>query len=82
MRPLDPYVRPYAAAIGNDFILMDDNARPHRARIVEEYLEDHGFGTNGMASSISRPESDRTSLGLSWQRGCCFKILLQGRYMS
>ncbi|GFT87207.1 transposable element Tc1 transposase [Trichonephila clavipes] len=40
---LDPYFRPYAAAIGNDFILMDDNARPHRARIVEEYLEDHGF---------------------------------------
>ncbi|GFU51185.1 transposable element Tcb2 transposase [Trichonephila clavipes] len=37
---LDPYVRPYAAAIGNDFILMDDNARPHRARIVEEY---HGL---------------------------------------
>ncbi|GFV41293.1 transposable element Tcb2 transposase [Trichonephila clavipes] len=40
---LDPYVRPYAADIGNDFILMDDNARPHRARIVEEYLEDHGL---------------------------------------
>ncbi|GFT84358.1 transposable element Tc3 transposase [Trichonephila clavipes] len=40
---LDPYVRPYAAAIGNDFILMDDNARPHRARIVEEYLDDHGL---------------------------------------
>ncbi|GFX39204.1 transposable element Tcb2 transposase [Trichonephila clavipes] len=39
---LDPYVRPYAA-IGNDFILMDDNARPHQARIVEEYLEDHGL---------------------------------------
>ncbi|GFU15348.1 DDE_3 domain-containing protein [Trichonephila clavipes] len=40
---LDPYVRPYAAAIGNDFILMDDNARPHRAGIVEEYLEDQGL---------------------------------------
>ncbi|GFX45087.1 transposable element Tcb2 transposase [Trichonephila clavipes] len=40
---LDPYVHPYAAAIGDDFILMDDNARPHRARIVEEYLEDHGL---------------------------------------
>ncbi|GFW42697.1 transposable element Tcb2 transposase [Trichonephila clavipes] len=38
---LDPYFRPYSAAIGNDFILMDDNARPHRARIVEEYLEDN-----------------------------------------
>ncbi|GFX71994.1 transposable element Tcb2 transposase [Trichonephila clavipes] len=53
---LDPYVRPYAAAIGNDFILMDDNARPHRARIVEESGGSR-FGTNGMASSISRPES-------------------------
>ncbi|GFY02656.1 transposable element Tcb2 transposase [Trichonephila clavipes] len=40
---LDPYVRPYAAAIGNDFILMDDNTRPHRAGIVEKYLEDHGL---------------------------------------
>ncbi|GFV72144.1 transposable element Tc3 transposase [Trichonephila clavipes] len=40
---LDPYGRPYAAAIGNDFILMDDNARPHRAGIVEEYLENHGL---------------------------------------
>ncbi|GFV04457.1 transposable element Tcb2 transposase [Trichonephila clavipes] len=64
---LDPYVRPYAAAIGNDFILMDDNARPHRARIVEESGGSR-FGTNGIASSIFRPESDRTSLGLSWQR--------------
>ncbi|GFT25657.1 hypothetical protein TNCV_1965631 [Trichonephila clavipes] len=60
----------HAAAIGNDFILMDDNARPHRARIVAGGSR---FGTNGMASSISRPESDRTSLELSWQRGCCFK---------
>ncbi|GBM62087.1 hypothetical protein AVEN_182252-1 [Araneus ventricosus] len=40
---LDPYVRPYASAIGNDFILMDDNARPHRAVIVEHYLEGHGL---------------------------------------
>ncbi|GFV97530.1 integrin alpha-5 [Trichonephila clavipes] len=70
---LDPYVRPYAAAIGNDFILMDDNGRPHRARIIEGVSGGSRFGTNGMARSISRPESDRTSLGLSWQRGCCFK---------
>ncbi|GBM25972.1 hypothetical protein AVEN_223108-1 [Araneus ventricosus] len=39
----DPYVRPYAGAIGNDFILMDDNARPHRAVVVEDYLEVHGL---------------------------------------
>ncbi|GFW29326.1 transposable element Tcb2 transposase [Trichonephila clavipes] len=47
---LDPYVRPYAAAIGNDFILMDDNARPHRA------IVDITVWNEWMASSISRPE--------------------------
>ena len=36
---LDPIVRPYAGAIGDDFILMDDNARPHRARVVTDHLE-------------------------------------------
>ncbi|GFY24663.1 DDE_3 domain-containing protein [Trichonephila clavipes] len=41
MRSLIHMSAPYAAAIGNDFILIDDNTRPHRARIVEEYLEDH-----------------------------------------
>ncbi|GFU34697.1 uncharacterized protein TNCV_1994071 [Trichonephila clavipes] len=78
---LDPYVRPYAAAIGNDFILMDDNARPHRARIVEEYLEDHGFGTNGMASSIS----DLNPIEHLWDylgREVAALNPPQGRYMS
>ena len=36
---LAPIVRLYAGAIGDDFILMDNNARPHRARIVNEYLQ-------------------------------------------
>ncbi len=36
---LDVYVRPYAGAIGPQFILMDDNAIPHRARVDEEYLQ-------------------------------------------
>ncbi|GFU65977.1 transposable element Tcb2 transposase [Trichonephila clavipes] len=40
---LDPYVRPYASAIGNDLIQMDDIARPHRAVIVEEDLEGLGL---------------------------------------
>ncbi|GFX46121.1 DDE_3 domain-containing protein [Trichonephila clavipes] len=40
---LDAYVRLYADAIGNDFILMDDNARTHRAVVVEEYLEGLGL---------------------------------------
>ena len=33
------FVRPYAGAIGPDFILMEDNARPQRAHITHTYLE-------------------------------------------
>ena len=33
------YVRPYAGAIGPQFVLMDDNARLHHARVVEEYFQ-------------------------------------------
>nr|KAG5701651.1 hypothetical protein BaRGS_019340 [Batillaria attramentaria] len=40
---LDPVVRPYAGAIGPEFILMDDNSRPHRARIVDQYLEEESM---------------------------------------
>ena len=36
---LDVYVRPYADAVGENFILMDDNARAHGARITDQYLE-------------------------------------------
>ena len=40
---LDPYVKLFRGAIGNDFLLMDDNARPHRAALVTDYLEDEGI---------------------------------------
>ena len=36
---LDVYVCPYAGAVGEKFILMDDNACAHRARITDQYLE-------------------------------------------
>ncbi|GFU73415.1 transposable element Tcb2 transposase [Trichonephila clavipes] len=35
---LRPIVVPYAAAIRDDFILKDDNCRPHRANLVEDFL--------------------------------------------
>ncbi|GFV38916.1 transposable element Tcb2 transposase [Trichonephila clavipes] len=38
-----PIVVPYAAAIGDDFILMDDNCRPHRANLVENFLFEEGI---------------------------------------
>ncbi|KFM64001.1 Testis-specific serine/threonine-protein kinase 1, partial [Stegodyphus mimosarum] len=36
---LDAYVRPYAGAIGDAFLLQDDNATRHRARIADDYLQ-------------------------------------------
>ena len=39
---LEPIVRLYAAAVGPTFVLMDDNAHPHRAAIVDDYLESEG----------------------------------------
>jgi hypothetical protein len=35
---LEPHVVPFDPFIGNDFMLMHDNARPHIAQIVNEYL--------------------------------------------
>ncbi|UYV82660.1 hypothetical protein LAZ67_22000421 [Cordylochernes scorpioides] len=35
----EPYLRPYRDQIGHNLIFMDDNARPHRARLVNEYLQ-------------------------------------------
>ncbi|KFM71640.1 Transposable element Tc3 transposase, partial [Stegodyphus mimosarum] len=40
---LEPIVRWYAAAVGPTFVLMDDNAHPHRADIVDDYLESEGI---------------------------------------
>ncbi|GFW83805.1 transposable element Tcb2 transposase [Trichonephila clavipes] len=38
-----PIVVPYAATIGDDFILMDDNCRPRRANLVEDFLFEEGI---------------------------------------
>ncbi|GFT06009.1 transposable element Tcb1 transposase [Trichonephila clavipes] len=40
---LRPIVAPYAATIGDDFILMDDNCIPHRANLVEDFLFEEGI---------------------------------------
>ncbi|GFX74464.1 transposable element Tcb2 transposase [Trichonephila clavipes] len=40
---LRPILVPYAAAIGDDFILMDDNCTPHHANRVEDFLFEEGI---------------------------------------
>ncbi|GFX51086.1 transposable element Tcb2 transposase [Trichonephila clavipes] len=67
---LRPIVVPYAAAIGDDFILMDDNSRPHRANLVEDSRFRGRNRTNGMASVFSRHESNRARLGRSRKTSC------------
>ncbi len=41
---LEPVVRPFAGALGQDFVPMHDNARPHAARVAQAYLEQEGIG--------------------------------------
>ena len=40
---LGPIVRPYAGAIGPQFLLMQDNARPHTARASMQFLNDESI---------------------------------------
>lgn len=40
---LQPHVTTFRLSIGEDFILMHDNARPHVARCVKDYLEEVGI---------------------------------------
>ncbi|GFV71591.1 transposable element Tcb2 transposase [Trichonephila clavipes] len=43
---LEPFLEnavPYAAAIGDDFILLDDNCRPPHANLVEDFLFEEGI---------------------------------------
>ena len=46
-------MRLYASAIGPAFVLLDNNARSHRAAIVEDYLESEGIAY--MACPAHRP---------------------------
>ena len=36
---IEPIVVPYACRHGNAFIFQDNNAKPHRARVVQDHLQ-------------------------------------------
>lgn len=40
---VEPYIIPFAAEEGPDFVLQHDNARPHTARLVTQYLQEHNI---------------------------------------
>lgn len=54
---------PFAPFIGDGFRLMQDNARPHVARCVQQYLEEVPIHTLAMASPKSRSKSHRECMG-------------------
>ncbi|GFY15868.1 transposable element Tcb2 transposase [Trichonephila clavipes] len=39
-----PYVRLFRGVCHSEFILMDDNTRPHRALLVDKFLESEDIG--------------------------------------
>ena len=71
---LHPIARPFAVAVGEDFILMDDNARPHRALVVNVYLE---------AETVVRMEWPSRSSDLNKpHRNCLRHVPVQGIFPS
>ena len=43
---LEPVVRPFLnSPEGQNMVLQDDNARPHRARIIEDYKNQHNIAS-------------------------------------
>ena len=55
--------------MGAKFLFMDDNARPYRANIVDECLQSEDI-TRGLASKLTRLESNRACVGCAWPMNC------------
>ncbi|GFX35687.1 transposable element Tcb2 transposase [Trichonephila clavipes] len=52
---LDPYVRLFRVHMDVTFLFMDDNARPHRANLVDEFLEKNLWDYLGRAIARRHP---------------------------
>ncbi|GBO18888.1 hypothetical protein AVEN_214225-1 [Araneus ventricosus] len=67
---LDPYVKPYTSAIGEEFIVMDDIDQPHRLRFFQEYFEDPGL--KRMNCTVQSPDLNPIELlGVPRKTGVC-----------
>jgi hypothetical protein len=65
---LDPSVVPHFDnhALTDTPMFMDDNARPHRARIVQHCFTARGCSDNSMACDVARHEPYIACMGLYW----------------
>ncbi|GFT86147.1 uncharacterized protein TNCV_3257411 [Trichonephila clavipes] len=60
---LEQHVRLFRGAMGAEFLFMDNNARPHRANIVDERTSIGGYQPYGLASILTELESNRACVG-------------------
>ncbi|GFX74453.1 transposable element Tcb2 transposase [Trichonephila clavipes] len=67
---LEQHVSLFRGAIGAEFLFMDDNARPHRANIVDECLQSKDITRMDWASILTRLESNRACVGYAWTENC------------
>ncbi|GBM25879.1 hypothetical protein AVEN_94330-1 [Araneus ventricosus] len=67
---LEQHVRLFGGAMGAEFLFMDDNARPHRANIVDECLQSDIYHPYGLASILTGLESNRACVGYAWPTNC------------
>ena len=61
---LRPHVVPFLRPMGNNSIFQDDNARPHRARIVDGFLQANNEAFR-MASDVAGSKLYRACVGCS-----------------
>ncbi|GBM09989.1 hypothetical protein AVEN_23982-1 [Araneus ventricosus] len=62
---LHPLARPFIATMGTDALFMEDNAHPHRARLVRSYLE-----SETIPHQITGPESHTACVGHVGKTDC------------
>ena len=55
---LHPFVRAYAGAVGQNFVLMDDDARQSCAALSSEAV----YPLYGLACEVTRPQPNRACL--------------------
>ncbi|GFS75910.1 transposable element Tcb1 transposase [Trichonephila clavipes] len=67
---LEQHVRLFRGSMGAEFLFMDDNARPHRANIVDECLQSEDNHPYGLASILTGLESNRACVGYAWLTNC------------
>ncbi|GFV57899.1 uncharacterized protein TNCV_4782611 [Trichonephila clavipes] len=56
--------------MGAEFLCMDYNAHPHRANIIDEYLQSEDITRMDWEGLLTGLESDRACVGYAWPTNC------------